>query len=127
MRAYFDSDIVIGHLRDDKKASDLLRRVSNDPDFELWIGAMQRAEIVFNMKSGEEKLVFQTLSRFKTQPVTQAIVDKGSQLYRQWNPSHGIDINDAILAATVEITGGKIYTLNTKHFPMPHVVSVKGW
>ena len=127
MRAYFDSDIVIWHLRDEKKASDLLRRVSNDPELELWMGAMQRAEIVFHMKSGEEKLVFRVLSRFKTQSVTQEIVDKGGELYRQWSHSHGIDINDAILAATVDITGGKIYTLNTKHFPMPHVVSVKGW
>jgi predicted nucleic acid-binding protein len=126
MRAYLDSDILIWQLKGEKKAQDLLRRLSEE-GVELWIGSLQRLELVFFMKSAEAKDTRLLLSRFKTQSVTQEIVDKGGELYRQWNPSHGIDINDAILAATVEITGGKIYTLNTKHFPIPHVVSVKGW
>jgi predicted nucleic acid-binding protein len=61
------------------------------------------------------------LSRFKTEAVTLAIVDRGAEFYRQWHPSHGIDVNDAILAATVAATGGKIYTQNLKHYPMPHI------
>ena len=126
MRAYLDSDILIWQLKGEKKAQDLLRRLAEE-GLELWVGALQRLELVFFMKPNEEKETRLLLARFKTQSVTQEIVDKGSGLYRQWNPSHGIDINDAILASTVEITGGKIYTLNTKHFPMPHVVSVKGW
>jgi predicted nucleic acid-binding protein len=126
MRAYLDSDILIWQLKGEKKAQDLLRRLSEE-GVELWVGALQRLELVFFMKPAEAKETRLLLSRFKTQSVTQEIVDKGGELYRQWNPSHGIDINDAILAATAEITGGKIYTLNTKHFPMPHVVSVRGW
>jgi predicted nucleic acid-binding protein len=126
MRAYFDSDILIWQLKGEKRAQDLFRRLSEESS-EFWVGTLQRLELVFFMKPHEAKETRLLLSRFKTQSVTQEIVDKGSELYRQWNPSHGIEINDAILAATVEITGGKIYTLNTKHFPMPHVVSVKGW
>jgi predicted nucleic acid-binding protein len=126
MRAYLDSDILIWQLKGEKRAQDLLRRLSEEGS-EFWVGALQRLELVFFMKPHEAKETRLLLSRFKTQSVTQEIVDKGGELYRQWNPSHGIDINDAILAATAEMTGGKIYTLNTKHFPMPHVVSVKGW
>lgn len=48
-------------------------------------------------------------------------------LYRVWHPSHGIDINDAILAATAATTGGKVYTQNRKHYPMTDVVVVKAW
>jgi hypothetical protein len=47
--------------------------------------------------------------------VTQDIVDHGGDRYLQWHPSHGIDVNDAILAATVAATGGKVYTQNHKH------------
>jgi hypothetical protein len=48
-------------------------------------------------------------------------------LYRKWHPSHGIDVNDAILAATIEITGGKLYTLNVKHYPMEDIIIQKPW
>ncbi len=32
-----------------------------------------------------------------------------------------------MLAATVKKTGGKIYTLNTKHYPIPDLVVHKAW
>ena len=55
------------------------------------------------------------------------ILDKAGELYRKWNPHHGIDINDAILAATVMQTNGRIYTLNVKHYPMPDVIVQQAW
>ena len=36
-------------------------------------------------------------------------------------------MNDTILAATVAATGGKIYTQNLKHYPMPDIAVGKGW
>jgi hypothetical protein len=32
-----------------------------------------------------------------------------------------------LLAATVMKTGGRIYTLNTKHFPMRDLIVERGW
>lgn len=127
MRAYIDSDILIWHLRGESKAASLLRRVAGERGTELWIGALQRAEIVFFMRPQETVATRAFLSRFKTAGVTQAIVDDAAEVYRTWHPSHGIDVNDAILAATVATTGGKIYTQNVKHFPMPDVAVAKGW
>src|SRR5215510_5127203 len=127
MRAYIDSDILIWHLRGERKAASLLRRLSADEGIDLWIGALQRAEVVFFMRPHEVAPTRSFLSHFKTEPVTQSIVDRGADFYRTWHPSHGIDVNDAILAATVATTGGKIYTLNLKHYPMPDVATLKGW
>ena len=127
MRAYVDSDILIWHLRGEAKAARLLRRLSAEQDTELWTGALQRAEVVFFMRPDEVAATRTFLSRFKTEPVSQAIVDQGGEFYRRWHPSHGVDVNDAILAATVAATGGKIYTLNLKHYPMPDVAVLKGW
>ena len=79
------------------------------------------------MKPGEEAATRAFLSRFKTESVTQTIVDHGAEFYRRWHPSHAIDVNDAILAATAAATGGKIVTQNVKHFPLPDVTVVKGW
>ncbi len=125
MRAYLDSDILIWHLRGNPKALAFLKGLQEKKAYELWIGAIQRAEIVFFMRKDEEKDTLLLLSQFKTASIDQSTVDDGGALYRKWHPSHGLDINDALLAATVKQTGGKIYCLNTKHYPMPEIVVEK--
>src|ERR1035437_1278224 len=114
MRAYVDSDVLIWHLRGEAKAAKLLRSVASDESVELWTGALQRAEVVFFMRENEIAATREFLSLFKTAAVTAELVDAGGDLYRRWHPSHGIDVNDAIFAATTLASGGTIYTLNTK-------------
>jgi len=60
-------------------------------------------------------------------PFDQSIVGAAGALYRKWHPSHGIDVNEAILAATAMQTGGRIFCLNRKHYPMPEVLVKKAW
>ena len=127
MRAYVDSDILIWHLRGERRAADLLRRLSQERGTELWTGALQRAEVVFFMRPSEMSTTISFLSRFKTEPVTQEVVDDAAEIYRKWHPSCGMEVNDAILAATVAATGGKLFTLNVKHYPLTDIVVVKGW
>jgi predicted nucleic acid-binding protein len=127
VKAFIDSDVLIRHLRGEQKALSLLRKLRDKERFELWTGALQRAEVVFFMRPVEEEATLLFLSQFQTASVDQLIIDKAAELYRQWNPRNGIDINDAILAATTLHVGGKIYTLNTKHYPMPEVAVQRAW
>jgi predicted nucleic acid-binding protein len=127
MRAYIDADILIWHLRGENKALSFLKRLARDSAYELWTGAMQRAEVVFFMESDEEELTLLFLAQFKTAPVDQKVVENAAALYREWNPSHGIDINDSILAATAMITGGQIFCLNKRHYPIPGLMVKKAW
>ena len=127
MKAYIDSDVLIWHLRGERKALNLLKRLRDEEQFELWVGAMQRAEVVFFMRPAEESATLLFLAQFQTALVDQQIIDKAGELYREWNPRSGTDVNDAILAATVLKTGGKIYSLNFKHYPMPEVVVQRAW
>ena len=127
MKAYIDSDILIWHLRGERKALNLLKKLRDVEKFELWTGAMQRAEVVFFMRPEEEEPTLLFLSQFRTASVDQRIIDMAGDFYRKWNPRHGTDVNDAILAATAIQTGGKIYTLNEKHYPMPEVIVQKAW
>ena len=53
--------------------------------------------------------------------------DEAGVLFRKWNPSHGIDVNDAFLAASARRTGGRVFTLNKKHYPMPDVLVSQAW
>jgi predicted nucleic acid-binding protein len=127
MRAYIDSDILIWHLRGEAQALRFLKELSISREYKLWTGAIQRAEVVFFMRPSEERSTELFLSQFQTAPVDQRIVDTAGKFFRQWHPSHGIDINDALLAATVIETGGLIFTLNTKHYPMDEVIVKKAW
>lgn len=127
MKVFIDSDILIWHLRGKSEAKHLLKTLIQDEGSDLWIGAMQRAEIVFFMREDEEEGTMDLLSLFHTQAVDQEIIDQAGRLYRKWNPSHGIDPNDAILAATVSLKGGRILTLNTSHYPMTDIIVQKGW
>jgi len=127
MKAYIDSDVLIWHLRGERKALNLLKRLLDDEQFDLWIGAMQRAEVVFFMRPAEESSTLLFLAQFQTASVDQQIIDKAGEFYRKWNPRSGTDVNDAILAATVLRTGGQIYTLNSKHYSMPEVTVQRAW
>lgn len=127
MKAFIDSDVLIWHLRGERKALNLIRKLRDKEQFGLWTGVMQRAEVIFFMRPNEEENTLLFLSQFQTAPVDQKIIDKAGELYRKWNPRHGIDINDAILAATTMQTNGRIYTLNVKHYPMPDVIVQQAW
>ena len=127
MKVFVDSDILIWHLRGNQEAKKLLKKLILDADVDLCCGAMQRAEIIFFMRENEVKQTMDLLSLFKTQPVDQAIVEEAGKYYRKWNPSHGIDPNDAILAATVSLYGGRIITQNISHYPMPDIIVHEGF
>jgi len=127
MRAYIDTDVLIWHLRGEHRALRFLQGLRDAGEYELWTGAMQRAEVVFFVKPDEEESTLQFLSQFKTAAVDQEIVDSAALFFRRWNPSHGIDPNDAILAATAKRTGGRIFCLNKKHYPMTDIPITKAW
>jgi predicted nucleic acid-binding protein len=127
MRAYIDSDILVWHLRGEIKALRFLQKLHSDSEYELWTGAIQRAEVVFFMRPEEEEATLLFLSQFKTATIDQRIVDSAAILYRKWHPSHGIDVNDALLASTAMAQGGIIFTLNLRHFPMPDLRIKKAW
>jgi len=127
MRYYIDSDIVIWHLRGDARAAKFLSGLDREEGREFWMGALQRAEVLFYLRDHEINSTHAVMSRFRTQPVTEEIVDKAARLFREWHPSHGLDEYDAIQAAMVMATGGVLCTLNMKHYPMPGLVVKKAW
>lgn len=47
MRVYIDSDVLIWHLKGERKARNFLSDIHSSDGYELWTGVMQRAEIVF--------------------------------------------------------------------------------
>ena len=127
MKVFVDSDVLIWHLRGERKATALLKTIRDAPGCELWTGALQRAEVLFYARPDEDDVTRAFLALLRTAPVTDRVVDEAATMFRQWNPSHGVDVADALLAATASQAGGKIVTRNVKHFPMPEVAAEKAW
>jgi hypothetical protein len=122
-----DADVLIRHLRGERKSLDFLRRLRAEADCELWTGALQRAEVLLSMRPGEERQTLLFLAQFRTAAVDQAVIDRAASLYRRWHRSHDLDVDDAILAATAIQTGGQIFCLNPRHYPMPDVLVRLAW
>jgi predicted nucleic acid-binding protein len=52
-------------------------------------------------------------------PIDEPIARRAGELGRTWRWSHqGIATAELIIAATAELQGGELATLNVKHFPM---------
>ena len=65
------------------------------------------------------------LAQFHTAGIDQALVDEAGSLYRRWNPGHGIDPNDALLAATTNRR--QVFCLNRMHYPRSEVLVTGTW
>lgn len=71
------------------------------------------------MRSGERHDVRTLFSALKLEAVTDVIAVRAGQLLRSHRRSHpSIETVDYVIAATAEIRGAKLATLNVKHFPM---------
>lgn len=64
------------------------------------------------------------LLAFELVPVTPEIARQGGRYRRDFRPSHGTSLADALIAATATARDAVLVTFNTKHFPMLKDVQV---
>ena len=71
------------------------------------------------MRSAERAAVARLFAALRLEPVTDTIARRAGEHLRTHRRSHaGIDVVDYVIAATAEIVGAELLTLNVKHFPM---------
>lgn len=112
----FDTSILIAHLRGDSRATDLLLAT---PGPERAASVLARVEIEGGMRTDERRAVAGLFGVLRLLPVTDPIARRAGELLRTYRRSHvGIDLVDYAVAATAELHGARLATLNVKHFPM---------
>lgn len=109
-----DTDVLIWHLRGLPKATrklDALDRltISATTYLELLQGFRNRAEMVAVQKS----LAMRNTDRL---PLTPPITERAIGLMEVLSLSHGLQLGDALIAATALEHGLPVLTANTKHF-----------
>lgn len=112
-----DSDVLIAHLRGLAVARDWL--VEARSRGRLAISVVSIAEIVGGMRSAERREVWRLFSAFRVEPATEIVARRAGELMRQYRRSHeGIGLGDYLIAATADVKGLELATLNVRHFPM---------
>jgi predicted nucleic acid-binding protein len=113
-----DTDVLIAYLRGTEIAQEWL------PDVRARIGRIRISvltgtEILKGMRSAERSETYRLLGSCHALPVTDAIARRAGELGRQYRASHGtLSLSDYVVAATAELHGLELATLNVKHFPM---------
>ena len=58
------------------------------------------------------------MTAFEVVPVTEAMARQRGLYRREYGPSHGTDLIDAIIAAATREKKARLVTVNDRHFPM---------
>jgi hypothetical protein len=112
-----DSDVLIAHLRGIDSARDWL--ISARMRGPLTISVVSTAELVGGMRSTERREVWRLLASFRSEPVTDVVARRAGDFTRRYRRSHsGIGLGDYLIAATADVNGLELATLNVRHFPM---------
>jgi predicted nucleic acid-binding protein len=114
-RLLLDTDVLVEYLRGRAEAIEYLESLEHD----LFVSVVSVAELFAGVRGGEEeRSLEQFLLAFTTLPVTEGVARLGGLYRRNFGPSHGTDLSDALIAATAEESGADLVTFNRRHFPM---------
>jgi len=120
-RWLLDSDLAIEYLRDRQEAIDYLEGLEGS----LLLSAMTVAELYAGVRGeGEQRRLEQFLLAFQVLPVSQEVGRIGGLFRRNYGPSYGTGLVDALIGATAQLYGATLVTFNARHYPMLNDVQV---
>lgn len=112
-----DTNVLTAHLLGVAAARDWL--INTRKDGTLAISVVSIAELIGGMRSAERREVWRLLASFHVEPATEIIARRAGDLVRQYRRSHNaIGLGDYLIAATADVQGLELTTLNARHFPM---------
>ena len=117
-RVLVDTDVLIDYLRGHPKA---VLFVTDHVDDAI-VSAMSVAELYAGVRGdseGAESLALVNFLRvLRVAPVSGEVARVGGLYRRDYGPSHGVGLADAIIAATAVAVDAALKTLNVRHYPM---------
>lgn len=117
LKILVDTNILIDHLRDIPKATELMEEVENN-NFEGLLSTINIMELMAAPKMTEKRFesIRCLLDIFEHVPVDSNIAIVAGQFLAKYRASHGLEPMDAIIAATAHVNDAVLFTLNIKHF-----------
>ncbi len=110
-----DTDILVDFFRGYSQAVTLVNANSS----RIILPSIVVAELHAGIKGDAEQATIDSfISLFPVIPLSAEIAKVGGLYKRDYGKSHGVSLEDAILAATAEIENADLKTLNIKRYPM---------
>jgi hypothetical protein len=116
-----DSDIVIDHFHANQQAFDYFAQQLALGET-LAVSAITVTEITAGMRQGEEDRTQRLLSLFVVLDVSDAIALHAGAYLRDFRRVKGLEIADALIAATAKHHNIQLVTRNLRHYPMADIV-----
>lgn len=115
MGKLLDTDLLIDYLRGHPEAVSF----AEANIAEVCISAMNIAELYQGVRNGDEQTKLEKMiSAMTCLPITSGIAERGGLFSRDYRASHGCGLADCLIAATADLHGLSLVTLNAKHYPM---------
>jgi predicted nucleic acid-binding protein len=116
-----DTDVLIEVLRArDPRILSEWRRLAESEEPVLF-SAITAAELWHGARKQEEAAILQLLSRLICVSVDAEIGRRAGKYLRSFRASHGVELADALIAATARIHECRLWTRNRKHHPMKNI------
>lgn len=117
-RLLLATDVLVEYLRGREEAVEYLEGLASD----LYVSVISIAELFAGVRDDEEeRSLRQFLLAFDAVPVNEKVARTGGLYRRDYGPSHGTGLADALIAATAEETGASLVSFNRRHFPMVEI------
>ena len=114
MTPLIDTNICVDYLRGYAEGVAYFAALVGDPR----ISAVTVGELYANVYPNELADLEDFVQTAEVLPVTTEIGRRAGEFRNRWKASHKVDLPDCLIAATADVHGLKLHTLNVKHFPM---------
>lgn len=113
-----DTTVAIDHLRGDRRATQLLERLTDERE-PLLASELTRFELLSGMRPDELNPTELFMGALTWVPVDEVIARLAGSMAAEYRKAHsGIDAIDYLIAATATVLGAELVTTNVRHFPM---------
>jgi len=110
-----DTDILIDFGLDIENAVETLSIL--EENYQLTISVITAMELYSGCRSERDlKKVDALIADLRIRFVSKSISERAFELMRKFRSSHGVEINDMLIAATSMETGAKMISKNQKHY-----------
>lgn len=115
-----DTDVIIEWLRRNGRVVDWLERCHTAGDF-LACTPVSVAELYAGLRPREESFIGEILRVLHCVDINARIGHKAGHYRHTFGASHGVEVADALIAASAHIHGLTLCSLTLRHYPMRDV------
>ncbi|MGE5893405.1 MAG: type II toxin-antitoxin system VapC family toxin [bacterium] len=113
-----DSDVIIWLLRGDRRTEEKFREIVETEEGNVFVTAVQIAEIVAGMLPKERAAIESFLSSLGVLALDDKVGRLAGEFMNRYGKSHSVTLADALIAAATRLNGCDLWTKNRKHYPM---------